>query len=287
MVFLYRLSGRTLSMNEIISVSLGPFCVLKLLPLIEYQNTNEIRFADHCLTYLNDGTVHDYLNEKNSAETNFKFNSVVIPENNLVSFAAAYLFFAGDIAYHIPDIPMVKEARKRLKEKKKFELTLAGALSFFLLVLIVNYFLFDHYWNKKNELSTMFVLNQDAFSKLEKLKADYSEKQNFLQATGFFEPSRLSYYADQLALDLPESILLVRLNLNPVITKMNDKEVMTFSNKKIAVAGTCKKSTEINEWIKSLKKKSWVENLVMVNYSFDKSKELADFTIEITAKATE
>src|SRR5688572_575755 len=109
--------------NEIVSVTLGPFCVLKVLPMMEQNhNRNEIRFANHYLMYLPEGTVHEYLSENNAGEMNFKFGSIIIPENKLVSFSTAFQFFTRSTDYEVSNIPLVVNAKKRLKEKKNFEL---------------------------------------------------------------------------------------------------------------------------------------------------------------------
>ena len=272
--------------NEIVHASLGPFCILKILP-VNGKYENEIRFAGHYVTYLPDRTIHGYLNEPGGESVNYNIGSITVHEKNLISASIAYQFIMGHKDYKVQNVPLIIQAERRVEQKRKFEARLAFILVFFLAILTVNYFVFEHYWNKRNVLASQFVLNQDAFSRLEKLKADFSERERFLQTTGFLESSRLSYYADQVALNLPESIFLTRMNLNPQKLKMGDKGDLAFNNKTVTVSGTCRKSTEINEWIKLLKQKPWIKDLVMVNYSFDTSRELADFTIEISTKAIE
>jgi hypothetical protein len=159
-------------------------------------------------------------------------------------------------------------------------------LIFFFTILLINYLIFDNYWNKKNELMAAVTLNQGELEKLESLKRQYAEKQTFLSKAGLLEVSKTSFYADQIAIDMPEQISLTGININPMEKKTNESEEegYFFIPRTVGIKGTCNKSAYVSEWINILKKKNWLNQVILINFNQDKELGLGIFNIELKLK---
>ena len=136
-----------------------------------------------------------------------------------------------------------------------------------------------------DELRQKVHMNTNLLSGFEKMKKEISDKEKFLQQTGLSEVSRTSFYADQLALDLPLAIQLIQLNIHPPVKKYAaDAETMNFTPDVIHISGITAQSAELNEWINIIREKDWVRNVSILSYTQDAFKKTGEFSIEATIK---
>lgn len=181
---------------------------------------------------------------------------------------------------------VLKTIQEEYRQKKKFEMRGWTALATCFLLLLFNYFVFDNYWSKNNEINSKLEQDRSALERYEKLKAEFSLKKDFLEKNGLFESSRTSFYADRLAEDLPENIRWQELTIHPLKKKeaADESKLLLFEKKAISVSGHCKKSTSLNDWIKNLKTRSWIANVQLLDYKQDHAKEDGTFLLSISLK---
>ncbi len=275
-----------LTMNNlnVVSFSMGPFTIDSIVPLLEDKPVRfDFQLGSHQLKFSENGIEEYSIIANENLYTDVKVGDNTIASDLVLSFAAAFAYLVGDEGLS-NNITPVEESSNAYFQKQRFQLIGWGVLIFFLSVLMINYFFFNNYWTKKNELGSTVSLNQAAVSKYEKLNKEFEEKQEFLKKTGMLETSRTSYYADQLAADLPNTILLTLLNVNPVVKKVKLEEGISFNTKTIIIEGVSRRSTELNNWIKIIKTKNWVEEVALINYSQDESKVTGEFVLEVRVK---
>ncbi len=290
---------RTNALNEIVEALnqfkilniadclLGPFAITKMIPLMDDRiiANDRLRFDKYQLQ-LNAGQITD-INIVEAADTDERIviGGEYIPSKLLISFAGAISYFVGGTTGVLNSytIDIVKEEQK---EKSKFELLGWSLLVATFLVLMINYFIFDHYWNKNQEVNTLFTLNQSALQQYEVLKTEFDQKNEFLQQNGLLENSRTSFYVDELAASLPESIQWSDVNICPLKKKQNsdESEAISFENKTLTIAGKCTRSADLNDWIKQIKKIAWVNSSSLLDYRQDNANEDGLFLINIELK---
>ncbi len=197
-------------------------------------------------------------------------------------FAAALSYFTGN-THDASNSEIINSLKEEFRQKQRFEFRGIALLASTLLILLINYVIFDHYWSAGNELKSRLITTQSALKQYEVLKAELKQKKEFLEENGMLESSRTSYFGDQLAKDLPASIHWGSLDIHPVKKKKPDDEsnFFFFENKQIAITGTCQRSIELNNWMKEIKKMDWVKNVVLVSYQQDNAKDDGEFLIEI------
>jgi hypothetical protein len=155
-------------------------------------------------------------------------------------------------------------------------------LAFLFFLMIINFMLFSTFFSKKNTLSTQVNLVQSQLMQHDTLLKEVQQKKEFLLNAGLLDDSRLSFYADQIAIDLPTSITLTELNINPITKNVTPEgDILNATNKLIKMTGLCTQTTILNEWIKILEKKTWIKNTHLVNYSQLKSSDPGEFILEI------
>jgi len=270
---------------SIIGCSFGPFVANILGPLLKdslssdrstIQTENfKLFFTDH------------HIEEYQFAETYPTEGLVQIGEEQLepasvLCFATAFAELTRNQDNVRAEVPAVETEKEEYNQKIKFRLRSSAITVFFVVVLLVNFFFNSYYSGQRIELGRKLQSGKGVIEKLAKLKQQMEEKQAFLEKNGLLQISRNSWYADQLVLDMPETIQLTKMDFNPLVKKRNeDENKISFDVNHLLIEGTCKKSIELNEWLKIIKKKNWIAAVSLLNYSQDKSKEAGEFSLSI------
>lgn len=267
---------------EVISCTFGPFAIAVILPAMQLSSmvSQNILLPGHNLT-IGGTEIENYAPSLEPGMTSIRAGEENLRADIAIAYASAISYFTGSEIK--VDIPAIRVQADELRQKTIFKKSGAAMLVFFFALLLTNYFAFDHYWKKKQKFESQISVNQGTLQKYNELKASYDEKRKFLEETGLLRSSRSSFYADQVALDIPEAILLTDLTIQPKI-KGPDERVVQFDPNTIHVSGTCKRSNELNDWIKLIKNKSWVSEVSLVNYKQDKNDPTGAFTLELTIK---
>jgi Tfp pilus assembly protein PilN len=267
-----------------VGCSFGPFSINTVLPLMgELSSGRELKFSGSVLSISNgriDGFKHA---DTNGAGESVLIGNESIQGNKLVAFSAALQYFIGDEGDL--NIPGVKNAKEEYKQKQLFKTAGIAMLSLFFITLMANVFLFTHFSESFEDLNREVLSSTSLLDGLDKMNEEIGKKQDFLEQTGLLDASRTSFYADNLASDIPTSIQLTELNINPLVkNNAADDNDLNFTSHKIRVSGSCVRSTELNEWIKNIKQKDWVAGVTVLNYTQAQSKNEGDFSLEITVK---
>jgi Tfp pilus assembly protein PilN len=276
----------TNKMTSIAGCSLGPFAINDLLPLISTDAINnenivignyQLQVREQQITEINTATLSD--------NKNIVVGNESIPEKSLIAFATALSYFTGNDNGILNSI-QVNNLKEEFYQKQKFEVRGWAVLAVTFLILMINYFVFNNYWSKNNAMNAQLTLTQSALQRYEKLKTEFAQKKEFLEQNGLLDHSRTSYYADQLAGNLPASIQWTGLNIHPLKKKKasDETETLFFENKLISISGNCQRSTDLNDWMKEIKKQTWVKDVTLVDYKQENAKEDGVFLMEISSK---
>jgi len=262
------------------SLSLGPFLINSVLPLTESIG-NSLSFEGHTLTIYNHGII-DYKPSPTSEEGSIQIDEEVVENKFILSYAASFSELAlGHSQISIED-SFFAEQREELKHKNIFKIAGIGTLCFFLLVLMINFFLFDAYRKDLEKLTAQEAHYSGVLNKASSVEKEVKEKEAFLTDAGWFSASRTSYYSDQIALTVPAAIKLVSLSVNPFNEKESRaKKKNIFSTGTIVISGECSRATELNPWLQKLKQIRQVYKAEIVNYTFDNKDRKGVFNIKI------
>lgn len=267
----------TLKPLPVISCTLGSLSVAALAPLLGNDNYRyDIITATQRIS-VSDNQLQEVVNEIVPAE-NYTIGDEKINAANITAYAVALAHFTGSGIK--ADAAVLKTAAAEFRQQRIFKTGGGAILVFVLLVLLGNYFAFQHFWEKKNTLETQLALNGGELQRYQVLEKSITEKQQFLQSSGLLYASRTAFYADQLAAGVPEGISLTRLNISPR-RQLNTSDTIAFTPAAIHIEGLCEQSFELNNWISKLKELNWVKHVSLQTYNQDSRKEQGAFTIAV------
>lgn len=276
---------KTLGIDSIQECYLGPFAINNCLPFID-ERLNNIQLKNYRLGIKN-GLIQD-LNQDDTltSESTIKIGDDTIQLEQLISFATAFSHFRNTLNSGITNSVLLEELKSNFKEKRKFVSRTWGMLLSFFFILLINYFVFNNYWTKNNEISSRLEINKSSLNRLDTLKNELQQKKMFMQQNGLMENSLTSFYADKLAESLPNSISWTNLEIHPVKKKEANAEsdLVQFENKIIRISGNCQYSLDLNDWMKHLKNFLWIDKLELLNYKQDNANDKGAFLLEIQLK---
>lgn len=265
---------------------LGPFVLNNLLPLIGTAViSNEQLTVGTYQLQIREQQITDITVASGHADEHISVGGDPVDPKLLIAFAAAFSYFTGADA-GISKSEIIDNIKEEFKQKQKFEF-IGGALLIAIFgILLVNYFVFNHYWTKNKDLSSALTANQSALNRYDTLKIQVAQKKEFLDQNGLLETSRTSFYTDQLAGTLAASIHWIDVNIHPLKKKKagEEEQGFFFENKTIRISGKCQRSTDLNSWMKEIKLKEWVSSVTLLNYTQDNAVDDGMFLIEIKLK---
>jgi Tfp pilus assembly protein PilN len=166
------------------------------------------------------------------------------------------------------------------QQKRFFSQFLLFGLGFFLVLLLVNFFLFNSYYNAVESMKQTASLNSSQKEKLLKLKAVTDEKQKMVDDILKNSSSKSSYYIDRIANLLPNTIQLAELTYQPITKRIKKNKPISLLQNELYISGISTDSDAFSDWIQTLENIEWIVNVTVVNYS-SQSKSVTEFSLKI------
>lgn len=265
----------------VIRIALGPFA---LEPLSDWMDTDQPVQAGRYTLGVVRGAIATVSSGEQVPGAISRLGDESIGGQFLLSYAAAFNFLLKMESSRL-EVPAVDQHREEQLYKKLFRIAGWAALLFFLLLLMINFATFTYLHTRKQELDSRNHGYRERMNNHEKVKRQLSEKERFLDETGWMEASHLSYYADRLAAGVPSSIRLTAMELNPLDKKQSERnKTVQFDTDRILISGTSQSSGDLNNWIKEMKKQSWAKTVNITDYTFNEREKAGEFKLSIDLK---
>ncbi|MCD6067954.1 MAG: hypothetical protein K0S33_2780 [Bacteroidetes bacterium] len=274
---------------DVIGLLLGSYHLELILPLTEQGGSmNKLRLPAQELIF-EDGSLREMKNmETDPANDRERIEFLTIDNKEISSLlypalAAAMIYFIplGRIIHNNKDIHFLE---KEFSNKKAF-VTLSRTLIAFLLVLTLgNFFLFNGYYKEQADLEGQLAVYENSINAFDALNTQLKNKEEFIEASGLQNGSRISYYTDRILYDMPQELQLSYFSAAPMVKKAEKDSVIRFDPKKVLIKGSCLKSIALNEWLKLLKTKDFVADAVLENYNQESDHQAGKFDVAVTLK---
>ncbi|MCH5718221.1 hypothetical protein [Niabella hibiscisoli] len=164
---------------------------------------------------------------------------------------------------------------------KLFQFTGWAVLITLLTLLLVNFFVFNHYYTKNNELVQSNSLIDAQLNNSLEDNAQVDSSYNFFMRSGWNRITKHGYFADRIAALVPPTVSLTGLQAAPLQESVGMNDYI-FSQDKIWVSGTSADPTELETFSRALKNINGVQGVAIKNYVYKAEIGAATFLIEIT-----
>jgi Tfp pilus assembly protein PilN len=264
---------------HVLNISLGDFGLYHLLPFI--NDFEVIQTTTHQFHFEKNGTNYNLRQFEKLAEDT-ESETITLGEERqdsrlLGAFVAAFDGLMLQTPTNQP-IELLENTQSTFIQKQLFRVAGLSVLGIFFISLLINFLLFSNYTDKNQVLQMQVNLQQNTLQQLDSLKKEVESKQTFLQNNTLNQTSKTSYYADEIARNLPNDIQLTTLNLFPKQKeKRSAKNTLPRFNQEIIIKGKTKESLSFNDWKKELEGLEWIETVNIID--FGKENDISTFEI--------
>jgi Tfp pilus assembly protein PilN len=259
----------------IVDVSLGNNLIGNLSGFI---NKNQIYSSNARIQIENNQII---LIEKDSVHSeNYDINGLTVSNEYVLSFSGALkTVLKNDKAK--TNFTVEKERLfKNYKQIRFFNQFLRIGGLFILGLLLINFFFFNHYFNKVNELKQISEINQSTKNQIIRLNETVSKKQKMVDDLLKNNGSKSSLYSNTIIHSLPKSILLSEFNYQPLSKRVKADKPIELEQNSITISGKSNDSEAFSNWISQLEQENWIDKVNIIDYG-NSSSNSSDFKIKI------
>jgi len=253
---------------------------LTAVALKPYINEASIQISNACLEF--DGHQLQTIKILNPINHyTYEINGLHITSDHLLATAAVLVAESGlDITANNFETSIWKARFFQGRFSKVFMKTAGLSL---LVMLLINFLCFNHYFNKVNDLEGLSQMNQTAKAQLLSLNEIIDRKESLVTDLLKSSNSRSSFYVNDLVQSLPHSMVLTACNYQPILKRIKPNKPIDQAFRIIEVRGETNSNTDYSDWISALEAMSWVQRVSPLQYS-DQVNSKTTFSIKIEIK---
>ncbi|MGJ1457872.1 MULTISPECIES: hypothetical protein [Sphingobacterium] len=269
---------------QVIKVFIGPFVLDAILGQINSYG-DAYTFDGHSIRIGAENKQWQEYRYGQEFESRFalKIGDHPIKSQYVTAYAIA---FSALMADYIPEygllIPEVEEQRQSWLEKQKFNVNLLILVAVFFLLLLVNTFLFSHYYQENMALGDRVSSQQSTVQDLGKLEGEIKSNEQLLAELGWNGGVSKAWLLDQIGYSIRQftQISLAQIQVNPQSKGLGNTVIQQADQ--IIIKGNSPTLEMLNLWLRELKNNPWIAKVSIEEYGNKQQDETMDaFTIKI------
>ena len=261
-----------------VQVYLGPFVLENIFPHIDNP---VVKTTTHELLVENNNIIQmDSLGSVSEGEE-YNIEGEHVNSHEIIAFSSGLSHFIPLIELNPIVCNEITAIKDEFYNKNKYVVVGFSILVFFFLLTFGNMMLNNSYQSINNTLQYQVSSNKKYIDELKILQNELAINEEFVNNSGLTKASKVSFYADQIALSIPNSIQLNQLFINPSEKRIKKSEDVQFNYNKMKLMGSVSSSIELNYWIKELKKYEWIADIVVISFIQENIKTAGEFEVEI------
>ncbi|WP_299676090.1 hypothetical protein [uncultured Dokdonia sp.] len=186
----------------------------------------------------------------------------------------------NQVATNFSEEQLLKQSN--FKQHRFFALGLPLALGALLLILLVNFLIYNHYYNEVAVLQEIGFSNTLQKKRLVKKDSIVSQKQKLFEDVIASASSSTSYFVDAIASEMPHTILLEKLQYQPLEKKIRNNKPVQVEANNIIITGETAVNKDLSSWVSSLEDLEFTDSVSM---NIEKKGKNIHFSITLLMKS--
>ena len=267
---------------SVIDFSLGALVVSNNLKFI---NNTESVFTSNAMITLHEHEIEAI--NKQTAENNetYNINGLKVDSQYLLSCSGALTSALRTSILSGNNIERHLDLKEDFKQKRIFKLASRASLAVILSILLINFLVFNHYFNAVNALKDTSQILTSSRDKVTNLTAKILKSKKMVEDVQRSSGSKTTYFINDIISELPNTITLGELNYQPLLKRVEQEKPIEHTLNQILVKGNSMDSDEFSRWLAALERLIWVSEVNIVSYE-NSSKNKSDFSITIKIDET-
>ena len=270
---------------EVIKVFIGPFLLDNILGQLN-SYSSEYSFDRHAIHIHPENKKWQQYRWGDEFENRFalKISDHPIKQQYLLPYAAAFSTLMLDYVndYSI-QVAAVEEQRQTWLEKQRFKINLVALTGLLFLLLLINTFLFSHYYQENQALEGKVSTQQSTVKDLDKLETGIKANEQLLSELGWNGGVSKAWLLDQIGYTIRHyaQITLSQIQINPQSKGLGNTVIQQADQ--LVVKGNSPTLEMLNLWLRELKNNPWITKVSIEEYGNKQQDDTLDaFTIKIT-----
>ena len=262
---------------SIINISLGNLIVSSICRLVNQKN---LVTSNSDIVIENDKMVSIDSIETTEA-INYDVNGLRVTNDQLLSLSGALDSVLGNFQPKTNLDILKRQLKKDYRQSRFYVQFLKIGLVFILAILLLNFFVFNHYFTEVNTLKQTSQINKSNKENILKLNEHVNKSQKMVDDLLKSSSSKSSFYVNSIIQRLPNTILLSKLNYQPLLKRIKTELPIEINANTILISGESNNSESFSQYINNLETMKWVKNVEVFNYG-DISKDVSNFSLKLT-----
>ncbi|MDI1307434.1 MAG: general secretion pathway protein [bacterium] len=263
---------------SIAGISLG---VCSIGEIIKYSEGNEL-LTNHQTISWNEETP---IITTNTADLNttYNINDLTIQNSHLLAFSGILSLLLNGTTDTGNLITYSQELHENYNQRSFFSKGLKVMVGLVLTILLVNFFIFTHYFKLAQETSENLLLSKSSLEEVNRTKQRIQSKEQKVKNVAAITSSQSSLLINEIAKLIPKSVLLTELIYHPLEKKNKSEQPIVTQGKTISLSGTTIDNATFTHWIEAIEQLKWINQVVIIHFGKNDLNE-TDFSIKLTLK---
>lgn len=166
-------------------------------------------------------------------------------------------------------------------QKNFFALGTKAMVYSLLILLLLNFFIFNHYFTAVENTSANLEANKGLINNISAVKSRLKVKEQRLKNSLNEENSKSAFIINELIAPIPSSILLSSLLYQPLEKNIKEEEAIATKDNLIIISGKTVNNSAFTSWVEQIQKLKMVENVTITQFGKNEMKETV-FTLKIS-----
>lgn len=246
--------------------------------LKDFSNHNQIKTSNSTV-YLNNKRIKDIIQEFSKPDV-YNINSLDIQSKYILSFSGALYSVVKTQFTNSNYDNKIEIINENYLQKQFFNQFLKIGGTTILFALLINFFVFNFYFDEVNKLNQVTEINKSTKEKIVSLNEIVLKKQKMVEDLLKSRSSKSSFFLNEIVKELPKSILLSEINYQPLEKRIKKNRFIEVNNQVIILSGTTNENSNFSNWIYLLEKKNWINSISIIKFG-NSTKQTSEFTIKI------
>ena len=234
---------------------------------------------DYSFAYDQDTLISVSPATENYAPSNYRIQDIQVHSDYLNTLGIILENFGIDTRVTSNAEDAISEKQQHYTQHRIYALGLPIAIGSLLLIFLVNFFVYNHYFTKVEDLEVLGNTNTLQRKLLLKKDSIVDQKQRLFEDVIASSSSSSSYFIDEIIGLMPNTLLLDRLTYHPLLKKMRKGKPLAILPNSIEIQGSTAINNDLSQWINALEKKEFVKEVSIKD--LDKKGRFTNFNLTI------
>lgn len=248
-------------------ISLGVCSVSNSLSFIEYENLNT---NSQTLALANEDTIIKPFDGNTKI---YEINGLEVDNYYLLGFSVVLGLIIKNNLNSGNIIQLNKHLWDNYYQKKFFAKGIKIIVYSLLMILLINFFVFNHYFNAVNHTTSDLEANKNLINSIKAVRSSLKNKEERFNTTYNGNNSKSSFIINQIINELPTSILLDQMVYHPLEKNIKEGEAIINQNNIILITGKTINNSALTNWIESIQKHKDIANVTITQFGKNEVKE--------------